>query len=60
MSRILVVGATSNFGWFVARELKERRDWVRDLTHNPDKLRVPGPVLEPAVDRFVDDVFMAR
>src|SRR5262245_25595109 len=41
---------------FVAREFKQRGDWVRVLTRNPDKLKAPGPFHEPAVAGLVDDM----
>ena len=50
MTRVLVAGATGYLGRFVAREFKERGDWVRVLARNPEKLGTPGPSLEPASD----------
>jgi uncharacterized protein YbjT (DUF2867 family) len=60
MNRVLVAGATGYLGRFIAREFKRRGAWVRVLAHNPDKLKTPGPFLEPAVADLVDDVFVGE
>lgn len=60
MTRVLVAGATGYLGRFVAREFKERGDWVRVLARNPDKLRTPGPFLEPPIADLVDEVFVGE
>jgi uncharacterized protein YbjT (DUF2867 family) len=60
MNRVLVAGATGYLGRFVAREFKQRGAWVRVLARNPDKLKTPGPFLEPAVAGLVDDVFVGQ
>jgi uncharacterized protein YbjT (DUF2867 family) len=60
MTRVLVAGATGYHGRLVAKEFKERGDWVRVLARNPDKLRRPGPFLEPAIAGLVDDVYVGE
>ena len=60
MRKILVAGASGYLGRFVAKEFKERGDWVRVLARNPDKLKKPGPFLEPAIADLVDDVFVGE
>jgi uncharacterized protein YbjT (DUF2867 family) len=60
MTRVLVAGATGYLGRFVAREFKERGHWVRVLARNPDRLKTPGPFLEPAIADLVDDVFVGE
>jgi uncharacterized protein YbjT (DUF2867 family) len=60
MTRVLVAGATGYLGRFVAKEFKERGAWVRVLARHPDKLKAPGPFLEPAVAGLVDDVFVGE
>jgi uncharacterized protein YbjT (DUF2867 family) len=60
MTRVLVAGATGYLGRFVAREFKERGDWVRVLARSPDKLSTRGPFLEPAIADLVDDVFVGE
>jgi uncharacterized protein YbjT (DUF2867 family) len=60
MTRVLVAGATGYLGRFVAKELKERGDWVRVLARNPGKLKTPGPFLGPAIAGLVDDVFVGE
>ena len=54
MNRVLVAGATGYLGRFVAKEFKDRDDWVRVLARQPDKLMTPGPFLEPAIDELVE------
>lgn len=60
MNRVLVAGATGYLGRFVTREFKRRGDWVRVLARNPDKLKTPGPLLEPAAAGLADDVFVGE
>ncbi len=60
MNRVLVAGATGYLGRFVAKEFKDRDDWVRVLARQPDKLMTPGPFLEPAIVDLVDDVFVGE
>ena len=60
MNRVLVAGATGYLGRFVAREFKERGDWVRVLARKPEKLKTAGPSLEPAIADLVDDVFVGE
>src|SRR6185437_16481110 len=60
MIRVLVAGATGYLGRFVAKEFKVRGYWVRVLARNPDKLKTPGPFLEPAIADLVDDVFVGE
>ena len=60
MTKVLVAGATGYLGRFVAKEFKERGDWVRVLARNPDKLKSPGPFLEPAIHDLVDDMFVGE
>ena len=60
MEKILVAGATGYLGKYVAREFKERGYWVRALARNPDKLKVEGPCLEPAIADVLDDVFVGE
>jgi uncharacterized protein YbjT (DUF2867 family) len=60
MTRVLVAGATGYLGRFVAREFKRRGAWVRALARKPDRLKTPGPFLEPAVAGMVDDLFVGE
>ena len=60
MTRVLVAGATGYLGRFVARECKQRGDWVRVLARHPEKLKTPGPFLEPAIAGLVDEVFVGE
>ena len=60
MTRVLVAGATGYLGRFVAREFKERGHWVRVLARLPEKLRTPGPFLEPAIADLVDEVIVGE
>ena len=57
MQKVLVAGATGYLGKFVTREFKRRGYWVRALARNPAKLEQPGPLLEPAVQDRIDEVF---
>jgi len=57
---VLVAGATGYLGRFVVREFKNRGYWVRVLARNPDKLKTPGPYLEPAVENLADDVYVGE
>jgi uncharacterized protein YbjT (DUF2867 family) len=60
VSKVLVAGASGYLGRFVAREFKERGFWVRVLARNPDRLKTPGPFLEPATYDFADEVFVGE
>lgn len=57
MKKVLVAGASGYLGKHVVREFKERGYWIRAFVRNPDKLKVVGPFLEPAVDNMVDEVY---
>ena len=60
MKKVLVAGGTGYLGRYVVKELKQRGDWVRALARHPEKLKVTGPFLEPAVADLVDDVFVGE
>jgi len=60
MRKVLVAGATGYLGKHVVQAFKEQGFWVRALARNPNKLSVQGPFLEPAVDRYLDDVFVGQ
>jgi uncharacterized protein YbjT (DUF2867 family) len=55
-----VAGATGYLGRYVVKEFKERGDWVRVLARNPEKLKVPGEFLEPAVAELADEVYVGE
>ncbi len=56
--KVLVAGATGYLGRYVVREFKRRGFWVRVLARNPEKLKVNGPFMEPAIDHLHDDLFV--
>jgi uncharacterized protein YbjT (DUF2867 family) len=58
MTRVLVAGSTGYIGRYVVQEFKSRGYWVRALVRNPDKIKVPGPHLEPALDMLADEFFI--
>ena len=58
--KVLVAGATGYLGRYVVRECKRRGYWVRVLARNPEKLKVKGPFMEPAIDRLYDDLFVGE
>jgi uncharacterized protein YbjT (DUF2867 family) len=60
VTKVLVAGATGYLGKYVAREFKRRGYWVRALARTPDKLKVEGPFLEPAIADIPDDVFVGE
>lgn len=60
IQKVLVAGATGYLGRFVVQEFQKRGYWVRVLARNPEKLQVPGPYLEPAVDHLADEVFVGE
>jgi uncharacterized protein YbjT (DUF2867 family) len=60
MNRVLVAGATGYLGRLVVREFKRRGAWVRVVGQHPDKLKMQGPSLEPAIAGLVDGVFVGE
>lgn len=58
--RVLVAGCTGYLGKFVVREFKARGYTVRALTRSKERLAEPGPFTAPAVDEFVDEVFVGE
>jgi uncharacterized protein YbjT (DUF2867 family) len=58
MKKVLVAGSTGYIGRYVVQELKNRGYWVRALVRNPDKIKKPGPHLEPALDHLADEFFI--
>ena len=58
--KVLVAGATGYLGRYAAREFKRRGFWVRVLARNPEKLKVTGPFMEPAIDQVYDDLFVGE
>ena len=59
-NRVLVAGATGYLGRYAVREFKRRGFWVRVLARNPEKLKVTGPFMEPAIDHAYDDLFVGE
>jgi uncharacterized protein YbjT (DUF2867 family) len=58
MKKVLVAGSTGYIGRYVVQEFKNRGYWVRALVRNPDKIKQPGPHLEPSIDRLADEFFI--
>jgi uncharacterized protein YbjT (DUF2867 family) len=58
MKKVLVAGSTGYIGRYVVQEFKNRGYWVRALVRNPDKIKQPGPHLEPALGHLVDEFFI--
>jgi uncharacterized protein YbjT (DUF2867 family) len=58
--KVLVAGATGYLGRYAVREFKRRGFWVRVLARNPEKLKVKGPFMEPAIDHLHDDLFVVE
>jgi uncharacterized protein YbjT (DUF2867 family) len=58
MKKVLVAGSTGYIGRYVVQEFKNRGYWVRALVRNPDKIKKPGPHLEPALDHLADEFFI--
>lgn len=54
---VLVAGASGYLGRYVALEFKKRGYRVRAFVRDPEKLKRPGPALEPAIFDLVDEVF---
>jgi uncharacterized protein YbjT (DUF2867 family) len=54
---VLVAGASGYLGRYVALEFKKRGYKVRAFVRDPEKLKHPGPSLEPAIFDMVDEVF---
>jgi uncharacterized protein YbjT (DUF2867 family) len=55
---VLVAGAAGYLGRYAAMEFKNRGYRVRAFVRNADKLRLPGPSMEPPIDNLVDEVFV--
>lgn len=55
MKKVLVAGSTGYIGRYVVQELKHRGYWVRALVRSTDKIRQPGPHLEPAIAELADE-----
>ena len=60
MKKVLVAGSTGYIGRYVVQELKHRGYWVRALLRKPDKIKEPGPHLEPALAPLVDEFFIGE
>ena len=60
MKRVLVAGATGYLGKFMVKKFKESGYYVRALVRNIKKLETEGKFLEPAVNKFVDDIFVGE
>ena len=62
MRRVVVAGATGYLGRFVAKEFKLRGYWVRVLSRKKSakKLREVGRFLQPAIDKYVDEIFLGE
>ncbi len=60
MEKVLVTGATSYIGRFVALEFSRRGYYVRALARDPKKLEVTGRFLEPPVKDVVNEVFVGE
>ena len=58
--KVLVAGATGYLGRYVVQEFKRQGYWVRALARNAEKLSIPGPYSEPAVDKLADDIFIGE
>ncbi|NTW54986.1 MAG: SDR family oxidoreductase [Chlorobaculum sp.] len=58
MKKVLVAGSTGYIGRYVVQEFKNRGYWVRALVRNSDKIKQPGPHLEPALDHLADEFFI--
>jgi uncharacterized protein YbjT (DUF2867 family) len=60
MKKVLVAGSTGYLGKYVVKAFKEKGYWVRVLTRDEKRLAKPGPFTAPAVDQYVDDVFVGK
>ena len=60
MKKVLVAGSSGYIGRYVVQELKHRGYWVRALLRKPDKIKEPGPHLEPALAPLVDEFFIGE
>ncbi|NTU52867.1 MAG: SDR family oxidoreductase [Chlorobiaceae bacterium] len=58
MKKVLVAGSTGYIGRYVVQEFKNRGYWVRALLRSTDKIKQPGPHLEPAIDQLADEFFV--
>ena len=60
--KVLVAGASGYLGRFVVKEFKERGYWVRALVRERSvkKLSQEGEYLQPAVDKYIDDIFIGE
>lgn len=59
--RVLVAGATGYLGKFVVQAFKRRGHWVRVLTRDKERLRLPGPFTAPGIgEDEVDEVFVGE
>jgi uncharacterized protein YbjT (DUF2867 family) len=60
MKKVLVAGSTGYLGRYVVQELRQRGYWIRALVRNTDKIKLPGPHLEPAIAPLVDEFFVGE
>ena len=57
---VLIAGSTGYLGKFAVRAFKQRGYRVRALTRSEERLAKAGPFTAPAVDEWVDEVFVGE
>ena len=56
MKKVLVAGASGYLGRYAVNEFKERGYYVRALVRNTEKIKTPGPNMEPAIYNIADEI----
>ena len=56
MKKVLVAGASGYLGRYAVNEFKERGYYVRALVRNSEKIKTPGPNMEPAIYNIADEI----
>ena len=56
MKKVLVAGASGYLGRYAVNEFKERGYYVRALVRNSEKIKTPGPKMEPAIYNIADEI----
>ncbi|KHE71959.1 SDR family oxidoreductase [Halobacillus sp. BBL2006] len=59
MKKVLVAGATGYLGRHVVKELKKQGFYIKVLARSPEKMKMQGKHLEPAIADDVDEIVEA-
>ncbi len=58
MKKVLIAGATGYLGRYVIKELKQNGYYTKVLVRDEKKLGNPGPINEPPIREYIDEVVL--